>query len=99
MIEILKYETLNDPSSKTIAHVTVKLPKMNNLIIRRISHVRGNDDRTWFNLPTFKKDDEYLRFFEFENKEINTALLKGIGESLKKYLASEKPIENDEIPF
>lgn len=102
MIEILKYEPLDNPDSKTIAHLTIKLPKMNNFIIRRISQVRGSDGRTWFNLPTHRKDEEYLRFCEFEDNEINKDLLKRLPDVVDKYLASsspEKQEENEEIPF
>ena len=88
MIEILNYERVN--RNKVIGYVDIKLPKWNNMIIRHIAHIQGNDGNQWFNLPSFSYEDEegvtkYKKYWEFETQVHNGQLLNSLNELVKKY--------------
>jgi hypothetical protein len=102
MIEILNYEKAN--KNKIIGYVDIRLPKWNNMIIRRIAHVQGDGGRRWFNLPTFPREkgdgtQDYVRYWEFETQVYNGQLLEELPELVKQYCLQNKIAETTPLNF
>jgi len=85
MVEIIYYEKVE--KNKTIAHVDVKVPILTptTIVIRNIAQLKTGD-RKWLAFPSFKRDEIFHKYFQFENEEYNKVLIKKIDEELKKYL-------------
>lgn len=100
MIEILNYEPVQKKS--IIGFVDIKLPKWNNLIIRRIMHIQGQDGKKWFKFPSFSKEKpdgtkEYFCYFEFELNAHSNHILGLLSEPVKKFCLENKIAEISDI--
>ena len=111
MIIVLHYEKAN--KNKVIGYVDIKVPKWNNMIIRKIAHVQSGD-RKWFNFPSFSRDradgsKEYLKYWQFELESHNGQLLESLADKVKEYcdkhnIRDSAPLEFDktfsnDLPF
>lgn len=101
MIEVIYYERVN--RNKTIGLVDIKIPKWNNMIIRKIAHMQSGD-RKWFNLPTFQRTKldssvEYLKYWQFELEVHNGQLLEELPQKVKDYCEKHNIQEVQKLSF
>lgn len=87
MIEIIHYEKAN--KNKVIGYVDIRIPKWNNMIIRKIAHLQSGE-RKWFNLPSFSRElptgePQYLKFFQFEAELHNDQILNLLHSKVNEY--------------
>jgi len=100
MIEILNYEPVQKRS--VIGLVDIKLPKWNNLIIRKIVHIQGQDGKKWFKLPSFSREKadgtrEYFSYLEFGLSAHTNQLLAMLSEPVKEFCLKNKIAEIPDI--
>ena len=101
MIEVIHYERAN--KNKIIGYVDIRIPKWNNMVIRKIAHLQSGDKR-WFNLPTFqriKKDQtvEYLKYWQFDSELHNFQIMECLPEKVKEYCQVHKIEEIKPLSF
>lgn len=86
MIEIINYTRVN--KNKVIGLVDIRIPKFG-LIIRKIAHLQ-NEERKWFNFPTYSKDSsdgktKFYPYVQFELEMHNGKFFQLLSEKLKEY--------------
>lgn len=101
MIEVIRYEKAN--KNKIIGFVDIKIPKWNNMIIRKIAHIQSGD-RRWFNLPSFSREKpdgtpEYFKYWSFELEVHNAQLLELLPEKVKEFCEKQNISETPPVNF
>ena len=101
MIEVIHYEKAN--KNKIIGYVDIKIPKWNNMIIRKIAHLQSGD-RRWFSLPTFSRDKpdgtpNFFKYWSFEFDAYNAQLLDTLPEKVKEFCEKNNIYETPPVDF
>lgn len=94
MVEILHYEEASKGKVIGYADVKISIMKPASIILRKLAHIQSND-KTWFNLPAFPRgkldqNQEYYKYFEFENSTFNFELLNAVKGEIKEFLEHDR---------
>lgn len=102
MVEILYYE--KSSKNKTIGYVDAKvqIERPCVLILRKIPHLK-NENREWFNLPAFMRNESYLKYWEFENSAFNRSLMEALPEKVTAFCNKQSHVmqvsDDEGLPF
>lgn len=98
MIEVIEFTPITDKKN-LIGEVTVRLPKMNNFIIRRIK-VLQKEDKRWVQWANFPREAEagqvWLPFCQWEDNNMNTSFFNIVREKVKDFISNK---QEQVVPF